>query len=464
MANTHYCNQILKEKKIGFAVFDETFALVDCNFRYSNFLDCTAINKNSANLWEMIPEFIGSEAIIRQILSGRRKNFVLENINKVDANGKLRYFNLILSRIKARVTFNLFCMVHDVTQEMSLKQELRQKDYEIKLLQSQLVNKGEFLADTLLGNSPQVKKVRKFIHQVATYNTTVLLQGESGTGKSLTARLIHRASTNPQGPFVEINCAAIPATLLESELFGYEKGAFTNALTSKKGLLEEADGGTLFLDEIGELPLSLQAKLLTFLETKRFRRLGSTKEQSVNVRLIAASNKDLKQAIADKEFREDLFYRINVVSLILPPIRELGDDVITLANHFISVLRIDLKKHVKGLTKCAERKLTAYRWPGNVRELRNVIERAMIFAGDSLIDDDDLLLNEGRTFPATPRQTIPDIPDEGLSLDDVERQYLIESLKKTRGNQSRSAQLLGMSLDTFRYRLKKFEISPHEFR
>ncbi len=358
----------------------------------------------------------------------------------------------------------MFCLIEDSTEQASIDQEMRQKKYEVRLLKSQLLNQTSFLADGLLGQSPLVEEVREFVLKVAGHNTSVLLEGESGTGKSLVARVIHQASLNPKAPFVEINCAAIPATLLESELFGYEKGAFTNALTSKKGLLEEANGGTLFLDEIGEMPLSLQAKLLTFLEKKTFRRLGSIEEHTVKLRFVAATNKDLKSAVQNNEFRQDLFFRINVVSTRLPALRNLNDDISILADHFIGLLSFDMKKNIKGLSEDAIRKLKQYAWPGNVRELRNVIERAMIFADGPRINAGDLVLSNDFDQADNAGAALLHIPDEGLSLEEVEERLLIESLKKTSGNQSRSAALLGLSLDTFRYRIKKFNLSPKNFR
>lgn len=459
-AHAQTLDHIMRVRRLGYAIFDGQYALLDHNFRHTAFRRATDV-KRGDNLWQIFPELVGSEGIIAAILAGKKRGFKLEMLNQTEPSGKLRYYDLSFFdfRTSEAPTRRLFCLIEDVTQRAGSEQEIRQQQYEILLLQARLLGSNQFLADTLLGNSGRIQEVRKFISKVAGYNTSILLQGESGSGKSLVARLIHRSSQNPKGPFVEINCAAIPAPLLESELFGYEKGAFTNALSSKKGLLEEADGGTLFLDEIGELPLSLQAKLLNFLETRRFRRLGSTKEHSVNLRLIAATNKDLKQAVANSEFRDDLYFRINVVSITLPPVRDLGDDIIMLAWHFISVLQIDLKKHIRRLTAAARQKLLAYHWPGNVRELRNVIERAMIFAEGEVIDADDLVLSE-----TTSRRKRPAIPEEGMSLQQLEREYLIESLRKTGGNQSKSAELLDMSLDTFRYRLKKFSISPREFR
>ncbi|MCU0646064.1 MAG: sigma 54-interacting transcriptional regulator, partial [bacterium] len=353
---------------------------------------------------------------------------------------------------------SLLCLISDTTSETSLEQKIIQQKHEIELLQASLLSYGNYSAWGILGESEPINTVRNFIGKIAPIrNTTILLQGESGTGKNLVARAIHQSSMEPKSSFVEINCTSIPPTLLESEIFGYEKGAFTNAIASKKGLLEEADGGTLFLDEIGELPLSVQAKFLSFLETKRFRRLGSTQERSVDIRVIAASNKDLKQAVENHEFREDLFYRIHVVTLKLPALRELGHDIIIIADHFITIFAYDFKKKARGLTEKAKAKLLSHPWRGNVRELRNVIERAVIFTEGNRIDQEDIILGEEKQTRQTTDQI--HIPENGLSLFDVEKNLLLEALSRASGNQSRAARLLGLSLDTFRYRMKKYKIS-----
>ncbi|MBC8184431.1 sigma-54-dependent Fis family transcriptional regulator [candidate division KSB1 bacterium] len=334
---------------------------------------------------------------------------------------------------------------------------MNQQKHEIKLLQANLASYGDYSSGNIIGESEHINKVRQYIQKVKNFsNSTILLQGESGTGKNLVARAIHQASTQPKSPFVEINCASIPETLLESEIFGYEKGAFTNAITNKKGLLEEADGGTLFLDEIGELPFALQTKFLSFLETKSFRRLGSTQEKTVKPRVIAATNKNLKQAVANHEFRQDLFYRLNVLNLTLPPLRDLGNDIVIIAENFIRVFAYDFRKKINGLTNQAKAKLINYSWQGNARELRNVIERAIIFAEGYKIDADDIILEE-KISNDTDNGLI--IPEDGIMLADVEKKLLLDALSKTKGNQSQAAKLLGLTLDTFRYRIKKYDIT-----
>lgn len=337
-----------------------------------------------------------------------------------------------------------------------------QQENEIRLLESILDSQKEFISGSILGNSPPIRRLRQTIEQLSQVpNATILLEGESGTGKNLVARVIHFSAQEKQSPFVEINCAAIPETLIEAELFGYEKGAFTGAAQARAGLLEEANGGTLFLDEIGELPIHVQAKLLSFLESRRFRRLGSTREQEVQLRLISATNRNLEEMIEKGQFRQDLYYRLNVVKLHLPPLRQLGEDILYIAENFLTVFNIEFKKHITGFTPEARRKLLAYSWPGNVRELRNVLERAMIFARGPLLDASDLDLFAAEAG-AEQSEAIPDrfsLPEEGISLEALEKHLLRQALERAGGNQSRAARLLGLSRDTFRYRLEKYKLN-----
>jgi transcriptional regulator with PAS, ATPase and Fis domain len=245
---------------------------------------------------------------------------------------------------------------------------------------------------------------------------------------------------------------------LESELFGYEKGAFTHATVSRSGLFEEAQGGTVFLDEIGELPLNMQAKLLHVLETKKFRRLGSNKIIEVKARLISATNRDLQKEVSRKEFREDLFYRLNVVLIQLPPLRELGEDIILIATHLLKIFNIEFKKQVKGFTEDARQLLLTYQWPGNVRELSNCLERTMIFIEKDWIEAPDLVV-----FQPSFAQTVSDgllwtVPPDGIVLEDVERQLITSALKQAGKNKSKAARLLGLTRDTLRYRLEKYQL------
>jgi len=279
----------------------------------------------------------------------------------------------------------------------------------------------------------------------------ILLQGESGTGKDLLAQTLHLWSRQSEAPFLAINCSAIPASLLESELFGYEKGAFTDARQQKKGLVELADEGTLFLDEIGTLDPALQAKLLRFLETNSFRRIGGLRDIEVDLRVIAATNQDLEELGREGRFRKDLFYRLNVCPVYLPTLAERRDDILPLARHFIAIYNRKFGKSIRGLAPEAERMFVRYDWPGNVRELKNAIERAMIF------EDGDVIAAERvpiRTCPQAPAEAAPPL-GEGMSLPEAEKRMLVRALEQAGGNKSRAARLLGISRDTLRYRLAK---------
>lgn len=453
--------KIMRTAKIAYALFDHDLFLQDVS-KLLPYYAGGRLQKKYATLYDVFPELIGAEDKIQELLTQTAKKYDLEKLSRLDESGRLIYYTLTLLPHQASplAGVQLICLVIDTTLETSLAQEVQQQRNEIMLLQSSLQKAAATSPYAIHGDSPHIQAVRRFIDKIASIKTTtILLLGESGTGKSLVARIIHQRSMDPAAPFVEINCASIPETLIESEVFGYEKGAFTNAFTSKKGLLEEADGGTLFLDEIGELSHSLQAKFLTFLETKRFRRLGSTREITVQVRIITATNRDLKQAVLAGQFREDLYYRLNVVSLTMPPLRDLGEDIVLLATHYMRFFSFEFGKKVVGFEPEAENKLRRYQWPGNVRELRNVIERAVIFAENPLISATDLLLLD---FQATePRQVISSsytLPKGGISLSVLEKSLLQQALVQARGKQTQAAKLLGLSLDTFRYRLKKFDM------
>jgi two-component system, NtrC family, response regulator AtoC len=310
----------------------------------------------------------------------------------------------------------------------------------------------------ILGGSKHMKNVLDMMAKVAKSDaSTVLVQGESGTGKELVAKWIHYESSRCEKPFVAINCAAVPSTLLESELFGHEKGAFTDAKTSKKGLFELADGGTVFLDEIGDMEIGMQAKLLRFLEDRTFRRIGGTKVIPVDVRIISATNKDLLKAIEEKIFRNDLYYRLQVIPIFLPSLRERKEDILVLANHFIEMYTKEFNKPTKGISAMAEKLLVEYNWPGNIRELKNVIERAIILGND----DNLLLENLPLEIVAKASQmTVPmatfKLPPEGIDIEEVERELIKQSLEITDWNQSKAAKKLNLGIDAFRYRMKKF--------
>lgn len=321
----------------------------------------------------------------------------------------------------------------------------------------------EFNFAQIVGESAAMKKMLALAAKVADSEvSSVLLQGESGTGKDLVAKAVHYGSQRADRPFVAVNCAALPATLIESELFGYEKGAFTDAKARKEGLFEQAEGGTLLLDEIGELELSLQAKLLRVLEEGAFRRVGGLKDIPLDVRVLAASNRDLKTESEAGRFRLDLYYRLSIIQIDIPSLRERGDDVLLLAQHYIDRIsaRLKRKKRITGLSAAATEVFRKYNWPGNVRELRNVIERALILEdADEITTEylpDGLTPVHGLTRSSATQSSFA-LPAEGISLDEAELSFVRQAIERSGGNQTRAAQLLGISRDQLRYRLKKLE-------
>jgi PAS domain S-box-containing protein len=308
--------------------------------------------------------------------------------------------------------------------------------------------------------SRAMQQIMDFTRRVAASEaSTILLEGESGTGKDVLAKFLHYGSRRAAEPFVAINCAAIPETLLESELFGYEKGAFTDARSLKKGTLELANGGTVFLDEIGEMPPLLQVKLLRVLEEQNFRRLGGTKSIQLDLRVIAATNRSLAEAVRDGSFRVDLYYRLNVIQIAVPPLRDRRDDILPLAHHFVHLHNQRFRRDIKGLSPEAERLLVAHEWPGNVRELRNTIERAMLLEDGSWLQPSSLALPGGTPLTASPEPAGGSALD-GLSLDEAERMLLVRALKKSGGNQTHAARMLSISRDALRYKMKKFNLGP----
>jgi len=327
----------------------------------------------------------------------------------------------------------------------------------------------EFAFEQIVGQSPAMQKMLSLAAKVAESEvSSVLLQGESGTGKDLVAKAIHYGSRRADSPFVAINCAALPATLIESELFGYEKGAFTDAKARKEGLFEQAEGGTILLDEIGELELALQAKLLRVLEEGAFRRVGGLKDIPLDVRVIAASNRDLKTESEAGRFRLDLYYRLSIIQIDIPPLRERGDDVLLLSQHYIDMIgsRLRLRKKITSLSPEVEVLFRNYNWPGNVRELRNVIERALILEDDDVISTEYLpggLTGQFARRDGTGTGQSEDVteqfslPPEGISLDEAEMSFVRQAIERSGGNQTRAAELLGISRDQLRYRLKKLD-------
>jgi two-component system, NtrC family, response regulator AtoC len=335
----------------------------------------------------------------------------------------------------------------------------------------------------VIGVSRKITELMKFVYKVAASEaTTILIQGESGTGKDLVAKAIHYHSSRAERPFVAINCSAIPETLMEAELFGHEKGAFTDAKAMKKGLFEVADGGTLFLDEIGELSPLLQAKLLRVLEDQVIRRVGGIRDIQVDVRVIAASNRDLEREVREGRFRQDLFYRLAIIAIYLPALRERKEDVQPLVDFFLAHYNHKFRKNVQGLSEDTRRLLLNYDWPGNVRELKNALERAMILEEGNQLKPDDLPfsvasgrsgptlmenLGNGHTMeaPLLPgKRRLPplSIPEGGTSLEDVEHALVELALQQSHGNQIKAAKLLNISRDALRYKMKKFGLSHSE--
>ncbi len=329
---------------------------------------------------------------------------------------------------------------------------------ETSYLQQELREKYNF--ENLIGNSSAMRQVYAQVAQVARTNVTVLLRGESGTGKEMIANAIHFNSLRAKKPLIKVNCAALPETLIESELFGYEKGAFTGAYKSKKGRFELADGGTLFLDEIGDLPLQTQAKLLRVLQEKEFERLGGTETIKVNVRLIAATNKNLEEEISQGRFREDLYYRLNVFTIFLPPLRERKSDILLLAEYFLEKYEKIHGKHIKRISTPAIDMLTAYHYPGNVRELENAIERAVVACDGNVIHAHHL---PPTLQTAEVSGTIPKVSLRS-AVEALERDLIQDALKTTRGNCAKAASLLNTTERILNYKIKKYGINAKRFR
>src|SRR5687767_10763063 len=335
--------------------------------------------------------------------------------------------------------------------------EMRRMQHQIDYLRHAQGDIYEF--DRIIGSSGALEKVLGVVRKVAKSNTTVLVRGETGTGKELIAGAIHHNSHHASRNFIKVNCAALQENLLESELFGHEKGAFTGADKQRIGRFEQADGGTLFLDEIGDMSPNTQAKILRVLQEHEFERLGGTRTLKVDVRLIAATNRDLPTMVESGTFREDLYYRLNVVTIEMPPLRERKEDVGQLADFFIRRFAGELKKKIQGLEPDALKLLMRYHWPGNIRELENAIERAMLLADGSLITSDDLRLGEtGTVGSARDSQSVIKIPPTGIALEEIERMALIEALKMSNWVQKDAAELLSISPRVMNYKIKTLGI------
>ncbi len=340
-----------------------------------------------------------------------------------------------------------------------IKKALETRALKREVAQLRAVQPKRFSIDSIIGSSTDLQHVLSMVRKIALSDAgTVLIQGESGTGKELIAKAIHYEGSRADKPFMAINCAAVPETLLESELMGHEKGAFTDAKSQKKGLFEMAHGGTVFLDEIGDMPMAIQAKLLRVLEDRAFRRVGGVKDIHVDVRIVSATNCDLLEAIEQKVFRSDLYYRLQVIPIFLPPLRERRDDILILARHFIESFNREFGKDVKQISAEAEKVLVAYDWPGNIRELRNVIERAVILENDETMEYEHLPRElVSRSAPSGGSPLMFTLPPEGIDIEDVERELIKQSLETSDGNQSKAAKKQNLGIDAFRYRMKKFK-------
>ncbi len=348
----------------------------------------------------------------------------------------------------------------------SLSNAFETTDLRSVVAQNKKEQESTYSVDRIIGESQAIQEVKQLVEKVADSEAnTLVIEGESGTGKDMVAKALHYQSRRQSHPFVVLNCAAIPEQLLENELFGHERGAFTDAKTMKKGLFELADGGTVFFDEISEMHLNLQSKLLRVLEDQIFRRVGGIKDIQTNVRVICASNKDLEKITSKGQFREDLFYRLSVIPITLPPLRDRKDDIPLLVDHFIDEYNTRFRKSIKGILPKALQTLRKYDWPGNVRELRNAIERAMILQDEGHIDEQLLPLRisefEGESRSLLLGDSLS-IPSQGIDFYQVEKDLIRRALTRARGNQTQASRLLSITRDTLRYKMKKYGLGKHD--
>jgi two-component system, NtrC family, response regulator AtoC len=337
--------------------------------------------------------------------------------------------------------------------------ETRRLRQEIQHLKKDQIER--FGSGKIIGSSRPMQQILALIERILPLGTaTILIQGESGTGKDVLAKHIHYNGPRAEQPFVNITCTALPETLLESELFGHEKGSFTDAKAQKKGLFEIADKGTLFLDEIGDMSLYLQSKLLRFLEERAFRRVGGQKDLKVDVRVIAATNRDLRKLAEKGQFREDLYFRLKVIPILLPPLRDRSEDIPLLVERFIGDFNREFKKNVKGVAPALLQRLLEYGWPGNIRELRNTIERAMILANEDTLGAEDMPLDLIDETAQEPSAAVSfKLSRKGIDLETLEKDLVCQALRLTRGNQTRAGRLLGLNRDQIRYRIEKFQLT-----
>jgi two-component system response regulator PilR (NtrC family) len=402
----------------------------------------------------ILPDMDGTEVMERLMTSDRNAHeFIVFTAHgtiesAVDAikKGAFDYITKPVERQKLIITTNRAC------ERLALIRENRQ-------LKRQLAR--PFSIEGIIGNHPKILKVLNFIKTAGPLNVTVLITGETGTGKDLVARAIHSCSPRKNKSFQAVNCASMPETLLESELFGYEKGAFTGAFSQRRGLIESSTGGTLFLDEIGDLPIGPQAKLLRFLEEKKIRRIGGKEEIPIDVRLVAATNKKLGDEMKNGHFREDLFYRFGGFVIELPPLRERTSDIYLLAEHFIERYRLIFDRPVRGIHKDALRTLMNYAWPGNVRQLDSVIEKAVLLSQDDVLMASDLDIGTEQTNPSGGFHF--ELPPEGITLEEMERAVIVKAMERSDGCIAKAAKLLGTTYRTVEYRVKKYGLPrPHQ--
>ena len=420
--------------------------------------------------------------ILEMILSGEGYDVTTASSGEAALKfAKERRFDLALTDLKMTGMDGIELLQHLLAQDSSIivilltahgsidsaKEALRrgafdylQKPYDRDALLETIrraMNKLDALDAEIISDSPEMEAVKKMILKVARSSSPVLIRGESGTGKELIARSIHNQSPRVAEMFQAVNCAAINENLLESELFGHEKGSFTGAHAEKKGLFEVADRGTLFLDEIGELDIGMQAKLLRALQEREIRRVGGTRTIKIDVRVVCATNRDLRAMVADGRFRDDLYYRINVLSVDVPPLRERREDIPVLINYFLKKHTRNTSRLVRGLTPETRRLMMDYSWPGNVRQLESAIERAILLCEGDLITVDDLPL-EVRQEVRPQTEGAFKLPPEGISFEDVERSLIMQAMEQTDYNITKSAKLLGLTFRTLQYRLEKFGI------
>ena len=450
--------QLLTYKNLGTVLFNEQLQITEADELANELFVSIGQRLHKGHLLDFFPELIGNEEFLKHIIHQKNNDFRLDFVNRAVDDERPIFFNLLV--LPATLKNHGLLILENVTDQALAAQQMNQHRYELHLYKRDPEFRKQFLSESILGRSEAIERIRETIQKLSKFpSATVLLMGETGSGKNLAARVLHYSSMPADAPFVEINCAALPEHLIESELFGYEKGAFTHAVASKRGLLEEARGGSLFLDEIGEMPLNMQAKLLNALETKQFRRLGSTKPIETDLRIIAATNRHLQIEVEANRFREDLFYRLNVVSITMPPLRELGTDVLIISEYLLKLFNIEFKKEVKGFTEDARQLILNYSWPGNVRELSNCLERAMIFAEHETLDATELVISGPLAQHGKPPAQQWVVPTGGLVLEEVERQLILSALKQSGHNKSKAARLLGLTRDTLRYRLDKYQLS-----